>query len=181
RQELEMWIGYYEGMVESAGDLKITLPDIVFSDSLWILGSDRDVKLMEFKDGHTPSDVVLCIPDERIVFAGDLLFVERHPWMSDGDPASWQDNLQKLYDDKYMQTYVPGHGPVCKKDGVKTLYEYFGTMRGLVDSAVDDSVKSALLLQNIPVKYRRWYFGRFYQNNMKFLMATRRKDTPVPQ
>ena len=72
-------------------DLKITLPDIVFSDSLWILGSERDVKLMEFKNGHTASDIVLCVPDQRIVFAGDLLFVQRHPWMSDGDPASAKD------------------------------------------------------------------------------------------
>jgi len=181
RQELELWIGYYEGMIESAADLKIVLPDIVFSDSLWILGSERDVKLMEFKNGHTASDVVLCIPDERIAFTGDLVFVQRHPWMSDGDPASWQSNLEKLYNDKYMQTYVPGHGPVCKKDGVKALYEYFATMRGLVDGAADDSLKCSQLLQSIPAKYRGWYFGRFYQNNMKFLMATRRKDTPVPE
>jgi cyclase len=181
RQELQLWIGYYEGMLESIDDLRITLPDIVFSDSLWILGTERNVKLMEFKNGHTASDVVLCVPDERVAFVGDLLFVQRHPWMSDGDPISWQANLEKLYADNFIQTYVPGHGPVCKKDGVKTLSEYFAAMQELVDNAMGDSLRSSLLLQNIPAKYRGWYFGRFYQNNMKFLMATRRKESPVPQ
>ena len=83
KEELPLWIGYYEGMMESIHELKITLPDIVFNDSLWILGSERDVKLMEFKNGHTASDIVLCVPSERVAFLGDLLFVQRHPWMVD--------------------------------------------------------------------------------------------------
>lgn len=182
KKEMELWIGYYEGMLESMDELKITLPDIVFSDSLWILGSERDVKLMEFRNGHTASDIVLCIPDERVAFVGDLLSVKRHPWLSDGDPVSWQSNLEKLYSDKYMQTYLPGHGPVCKKEGVQAMYDYLGTMQDLVNKAADDSLKCSLLLQSIPIQYRGWYFGRFYQNNMKFLMAARnRKETPTPQ
>ena len=90
REELPLWIGYYEGMMESIDHLKITLPDIVFNDSLWIHGTKRDVKLVEYKNCHTASDVAMILPDDKIAFLGDLLFVQRHPWMADGEPASWQ-------------------------------------------------------------------------------------------
>jgi cyclase len=180
KEELPLWIGYYEGMMESMDDLKITLPDIVFDDSLWILGSERDVKLMEFKNGHTASDIVLCVPSERVAFLGDLLFVQRHPWLCDGELASWQTNLEKLYADKFIQKYVPGHGAVCEKQGVKDLYNYLATMQHLVESAGEDSLKISTLIQNIPPQYSKWYFGRFYQANMKHLFSSRRKEV-VPQ
>lgn len=184
KEELPIWIGYYEGLMESLDELKITLPDIIFCDSLWILGSERDIKLMEFKDGHTGSDVVMCIPSERIAFTGDLLFVDRHPWMSDGDPVHWQENLQQLYNDKFINTYVPGHGSICEKAGVLKFRDYLKTMQTMVESAADDSVKTANILQAIPAQYRNWYFSRFYQNNLKFLLENyvrRKEEIPVPQ
>jgi cyclase len=180
KKELELWIGYYEGIMESLDDLKITLPDIVFDDSLWILGTERHVKLVEFKNGHTGSDVVLCLPAERIAFTGDLLFVQRHPWMCDGNPASWQANLDKLYSDKYMETYVPGHGPVCEKKGVKDLSDYLGVMQSLAAEAATDSLQTSASITTIPVKYQYWYFGRFYEPNMKHLIGLRSKEV-APQ
>ena len=172
RDELPLWIGYYEGMMESADDLKITLPDIVFNDSLWIMGSKRDVKLVEYKNCHAASDVALFIPSEKIVFMGDLLFVQRHPWMADGNPANWEDNLKRFYEDPSILTFVPGHGSVCDKKGVKDLCDYFDTILKLAHEANTDSTRSRLLLQPIPAQYQNWYFSRFYQPNMKFLFDT---------
>lgn len=171
REELSLWIGYYEGMMESIDILKITLPDIVFNDSLWIFGSERNVKLVEYKNCHTASDVAVIIPSEKIAFLGDLLVVQRHPWMSDGEPASWQKNLGNLYDDKSITTYVPGHGAVCDKGGLKNLQEYFTNIQRLATTAMADSTQSQLLTQPIPKQYQNWYFSRFYQSNVKFLLS----------
>ena len=173
REELPLWIGYYEGMMESIDNLTITLPDVVFNDSLWIMGSKRDVKLVEYKNCHTASDVALIIPSEKIAFLGDLLFVQRHPWMADGEPASWQASLKDIYDDQSITTYVPGHGAVCEKDGLKSLQDYFANLRELTNTAMADSTQSQLLTQPIPKKYQNWYFSRFYQSNVKFLLSSR--------
>ena len=171
REELPLWIGYYEGMMESIDNLTITLPDIVFNDSLWIFGSERSVKLVEYKNCHTASDVALIIPSEKIAFLGDLLFVQRHPWMADGEPASWQASLKFLYDDQSITTYVPGHGSVCDKKGLKSLQDYFENIQQLANTAVADSTQSQLLTQPIPKQYQNWYFSRFYQSNVKFLLS----------
>lgn len=171
REELALWIGYYEGIMESIGNLTLTLPEIVFNDSLWIMGSKRDVKLVEYKNCHTGSDVALIIPSEKIAFLGDLLFVQRHPWMADGEPASWQASLKQLYDDQAINTYVPGHGAVCNKDGLKNLNDYFDNIQQLAKNAVADSTQSQLLAQPMPPAYQDWYFSRFYQSNVKFLLS----------
>ena len=180
RDELCLWIGYYEGMVESMDDLKVTLPDVVFQDSLWILGSERHVKLMEFRNGHTGSDVVLCIPSERIAFMGDLLFVKRHPWLADGEPASWQATLKSLYENTFINTYVPGHGAVCEKAGVKELYEYLGKMQAMAADIAKDTSQNASQIPAIPAPYGNWFFGRFYQPNMQFLLGINRKKEKLP-
>ena len=177
RDELPLWIGYYQGITESLDELKIALPNLVFNDSLWIMGSKLNVKLEEFKNGHTGSDIVLFIPAEQLAFAGDLLFVKRHPWMSDGDPANWQLILKKLYDDPVTQTYLPGHGPVCQKQGVKDLQNYFAKMQDLASAANTDSLQSRLLMQPPPAPYQGWYFSRFYEPNMKFLFTRSRNAT----
>lgn len=171
KEELPLWIGYYEGMMESIEVLKITLPDIVFNDSLWIYGSKRNIKLVEFKNCHTASDVALFIPSENIAFLGDLLFVQRHPWMADGEPASWQASLKKLYDDPSINKYVPGHGAVCDKNGLKSLQDYFENIRTLANNASADSTEAKLLTMPIPEQYQNWYFSRFYQSNVKFLLS----------
>jgi len=177
REELPMWIGYYEGMMESLDELKIILPDIVFSDSLWLVGTARSVKLEEFKNGHTGSDIVLYLPNEQIAFMGDLLFVKRHPWLCDGDPANWQLTLKKWCDNPNVKTFLPGHGPVCDKEGVKTLCDYLGKMQEIAAAANTDSLQSRLLMQPIPSPYQNWYFNKFYESNMKYLFTRNRNAT----
>lgn len=171
KDELPMWIGYYEGMMESSDDLETILPDIVFRDSLWIHGSKRDVKLVEYRNCHTISDVALFLPSDRIAFLGDLLFVKRHPWLGDGVPENWQNVLSELSNDEQIEKYVPGHGPVCDKKGLKDLSTYLTLVSDLVEKAVTDSSTQQLIIQDIPRQYQEWYFRKFYASNIKHLLS----------
>ncbi len=179
REELPLWIGYYEGIMESMDDLKTKLPDVVFTDSLWIIGTKRSVKLVEFKNGHTESDAVLFLPAEKIAFTGDLLFVNRHPWIADGDPINWEATLEKIFNDPNMDTFVPGHGPVCDKNPIKELQGYLTKMQELASTADNDSLQSKLLVQPIPSPYNNWYFNKFYEPNMKFLFTRNKNSTAI--
>jgi cyclase len=171
REELPLWIGYYQGMVESSDELKITLPDVVFRDSLWIMGSKRKVKLVERQNGHTESDAVMVVPDEGIAFMGDLLFVGRHPWVSDGKPADWQATLKGFYEDPSLKTFIPGHGPVSKRESLKQLYEYLTDIQFLCKDAYNDSLRTEVMQKPIPEAYQEWYFSKFYQPNLQYLFS----------
>lgn len=170
RVELPYWIGYYEGLVESAGQLYTAVPDQTFDDSLWIEGSKLSVKLVERKNGHTESDVVLLIPSLGIAFMGDLLCSQRHPWISDGTIDGWKESLKVFYEDTLYHTYLPGHGKVSEKPALKSLYEYFTDVQQLCDSAHTEEAETALMNQPIPSAYSRWKCARFYQPNLQYLI-----------
>ncbi len=170
RDELPYWIGYYEGLVESADQLIMALPDQTFEDSLWIEGSKLSVKLVECKNGHTVSDAVLLIPSLGIAFMGDLLCTDRHPWLSDGDVKGWQESLRVFYEDTLYHTYLPGHGKVSEKPALKTLYDYLGDIQSWCDEATTDSAQTALMNKPIPYPYCEWFCGRFYQPNLQYLI-----------
>lgn len=178
RAEMPYWIGYYEGILESADNLYTALADDTFDDSLWIEGSKMNVKLVEFRNGHTVSDVVMLIPSLGIAFMGDLLCTNRHPWISDGDVGGWTESLKKLYEDPMYVTYVPGHGKVSGKPALKTLYDYLNDVQDLCDKAITDSAQAELMNRPIPDPYRSWLCGRFYQPNLQFLITVAKAKRP---
>ena len=88
------------------------------------------------------------------------------------NPQAGRLSLKHLYDDQSITTYVPGHGAVCDKGGLKNLQDYFTNIQKLANTAMADSTQSQLLTQPIPKQYQTWYFSRFYQSNVKFLLSS---------
>ncbi len=176
RQELIMWINYYEGIQKSLSELKTTMPDLTFSDTLWIYGSKRVIKLVECKKGHTNSDVVMLLPKEGIAFMGDLFFVNRHPWLGDGDAASLQQHIKNFREDPSLNKYVPGHGPVAGKVEMQLLENYLTDVQQLVRKGIEQQLPDSTIIKlPIPDAYQHWWFGRFYKPNIQFLCEQMRK------
>lgn len=170
KAEYKMWLGYYEAIGQSLPKLKTVLPDITFNDSMRIYGSNSSALLLECKNGHTGSDVVMLLPKEGIAFMGDLLFVEKHPWFSDGDPNSLKTHLQKFYDDASIKKYVPGHGVVAGKQSLQILMQYITDLQQLASNAVKKGeADSVFAKQPVLSQYKNWWYGRFYPENLSFL------------
>ena len=60
---------------------------------------------------HTPDDLVVYVPSKKVLYAGDLVFRSRIPFVGEADSRNWILSLEKLlaFD---AQVVVPGHGPV---------------------------------------------------------------------
>jgi cyclase len=176
--ELAVWIGYYEGMVVNDPYVRTTLPDLTFNDSLWIQGSERSVKLVEIKGGHTSSDLVLELPSEGIIFMGDLLFEGRHPYLPDGRWDSWVDHLLDFYYDEDYSKFVPGHGDICGKEQLKILVNYINNLHDLVQAQVNRGVSDSIIRQlPIPTAYLSWKFRQFYPSNLAYMSKELRTGT----
>ncbi len=172
KEEALMWFGYFEAISQSLPKLKTILPNITFTDSLRIYGSKRDVLLVECKNGHTGSDAVMILPKEGIVFMGDLLFNERHPWLAGGDPDSWKKFLEKLYADISLKQFVPGHGPVANKEILQVIIKYINNLQQMAKEAVQKGeADSVFVKQAIPATYKNWWYGSFYPGNLKFVYS----------
>ena len=83
---------------------------------------------MIYVGGHTPATSIVWLPDEKICFVGDVLWVDQHPYMAQGNSLEWLDALE-LIRNLGAERLVPGHGPVCTPDATYRVGEYIEFMR----------------------------------------------------
>jgi cyclase len=88
RIDAELLLGYYEGLVQDLPLLSVRLPDIIYQDRLSFHGIKRSAELISYDQCHTGNDALLFLPEDGIIFMGDLLFVGCHPYLGDGDPTN---------------------------------------------------------------------------------------------
>jgi glyoxylase-like metal-dependent hydrolase (beta-lactamase superfamily II) len=60
---------------------------------------------------HTAEDLVVYLPQQKVLFAGDLVFRNRIPFVGQADSRHWIEAMQSLlkFDTRWV---VPGHGPI---------------------------------------------------------------------
>ncbi len=78
-------IGHSHALVNLKPILQIRTPNLTFIQRLTFHGTVRTAELIDFAGGHTESDSVLYLPQEGIVFIGDLLSIDFHPYLGGGD------------------------------------------------------------------------------------------------
>ncbi len=83
------------------------LPTVTFKDTLTLYHGGREFRLITLP-GHTAGDVVLYLPEEKILFVGDLLAYPV-PFCADSHPSAWIASLEVLMHLEAI-TIVPGHG-----------------------------------------------------------------------
>jgi cyclase len=105
------------------GDLDVVFPTDVFDERV-----EREGAVVEtLGGGHTESDAFLWFEDT--VFAGDLVVVETHPWVGDGDVEHWLEILE-AFEARRPRVIVPGHGQIGSVGDIPPLRRY---LEGLLD------------------------------------------------
>jgi len=89
-------------------------PDRFFDQSESLRLGGQEIRLLYFHGGHTPGDSVVWLPQQSVLFSGDLVFVDRLlgvlPFGSATDWLASFEVVEKLG----PKTIVPGHGQVCE-------------------------------------------------------------------
>lgn len=68
------------------------------------------LELMHVGPAHTPEDLALFMPSEGVLYAGDLVFRGRIPFVGQADSRRWIESLDRLLQ-LPARVIVPGHGP----------------------------------------------------------------------
>ncbi|MDG7007807.1 MAG: MBL fold metallo-hydrolase [Nitrososphaerota archaeon] len=109
--DMALFEGYDRGHLDGLPTLKYTLPDVTFDERMTFRGPKRTAEAITYGGGHTVSDSFLYLPEDKVAFMGDLLFVGCHPYIADGNPKE----LFRIFDRVEAldaRVLVPGHGPV---------------------------------------------------------------------
>lgn len=121
-----------EKIRELAKDGEVVLPAITFERQLTLRFGSRVIELTHFGHGHTPGDIIVYLPQERILFSGDLIVIGYHPQLRDGSCNGWLRILGEL-DIIAPAQIVPGHGPVTQGlESAWFLREYFLRVKSAV-------------------------------------------------
>jgi glyoxylase-like metal-dependent hydrolase (beta-lactamase superfamily II) len=115
--------------------IAVTPADITFGKELTLYMDGREVRLVHFGPGHTVGDIIVYLPQEGIIFTGDLIFLYSTPLGMEGSFAGWLRNLDAMAK-LDARTYVPGHGPVCGLDGLNLCRDYLVLVQSEAKKAV---------------------------------------------
>ncbi|ODV14260.1 MAG: MBL fold metallo-hydrolase [Rubrivivax sp. SCN 70-15] len=69
-----------------------------------------DIQVRHVGLAHTPEDLVVYVPDSGVLFAGDLVFRGRIPFVGEADSRHWIESLGRLIEIR-PKVLIPGHGP----------------------------------------------------------------------
>jgi len=110
----------------------------------------------------------MFLPEEGILFMGDLLFTQFHPYLADGDPSRLLEALKEV--SKWeATTLVPGHGPVGRMEDLELFLAYIEECneiaRGLVESGKGDACDEV----HVPAMFSHWKMPQFFHANLRFL------------
>lgn len=101
RQELAPWVD------EST---RLQPADIWIDTDTTMTLSGWSFEILKVGPAHTPDDLAVFVPQQNVLFAGDLVFRGRIPYVGTADSAGWIRALDRLLE-LDAAVMVPGHGP----------------------------------------------------------------------
>jgi glyoxylase-like metal-dependent hydrolase (beta-lactamase superfamily II) len=88
-----------------------------------LASGSREVRLLHLGRAHTGGDIVIFLPEERLVFTGDMM-LPGLSYMGDGHVDEWPATLEALKSLDF-DVLLPGHGPpVRSKDVISNFQAY---------------------------------------------------------
>ncbi|MQS14413.1 MBL fold metallo-hydrolase [Streptomyces kaniharaensis] len=109
-------------------------PDTVFTGELELRVGEYPVQLTSLPAAHTGGDLIVHLPRQSTVFAGDVIFGST-PEQPGDHPSHWAGPLENVIAacERILATgagiIVPGHGPVLDRDGVRAHIAYLEYVR----------------------------------------------------
>ncbi|MGH4015640.1 MAG: MBL fold metallo-hydrolase [Pseudonocardiaceae bacterium] len=97
------------------GEVRVTLPSVTFTDRLTVHSGRRRAELIHVGPAHTTNDVVVWLPDDEVLFAGDVVLSGATPFILMGSVRGSLDAVATL-SQLGARTVVCGHGPVAGPD-----------------------------------------------------------------
>ena len=131
REELAPWVDQNTNLTEA---------NLWLSNQITLNLAGLDLVVKPVGPAHTPEDLVIFYPKEKVLFTGDLLFRGRLPFIgSTANTGPWILALNSFLDFK-ATVAIPGHGSVSENASadIELLRDYLTYLRTTMGKAVQD-------------------------------------------
>jgi cyclase len=118
------------------GDIELALPEITYRDALTLHAGGVRVELLHLGPAaHTTNDTAVWLPEQRVLFTGDLVMSGVTPFCVMGSVDGSLDALDRMRRLDAL-VVVPGHGPVGGPEVLDANEAYFRWLRDLARQGV---------------------------------------------
>ena len=121
--EIVKKMGMTDEMLEGT---TILYPSLTFNDKMQIDLGNVVVELYYIAPNHSPDNILVYIPKEKVLFTGDVLFTNFHAYIGSADLDGWKKNLDYIATLE-VDNIIPGHGPLSSKQDVTDMKDYLIT------------------------------------------------------
>ena len=157
---------WFKGVLGTPRSHRVVPPSVTFDNALVLEGSRRSLHLLTYGGGHSPSDVFAYLPDDGIVFTGDLAIRGFHPSLGSGWPGSWMSILRRM-EKLDARLVVPGHGPPGPRSVLSRTRVYLHEVDRLARAAVRHGTPLREVSETpVPPQFRHWRFSFMFPGNV---------------
>jgi cyclase len=135
-------------LIPELEQIRMTLPDLTFEDRMNIRLGDREIQLIYLGRAHTAGDILLHLPQDGILYAGDIAFHKVLPAFPDGHITKWLEAMEQTARID-VQTIVPGHGPVGGKAEFEEAKELMAHLHSEVRRGFDQGLTEEETARNV--------------------------------
>jgi glyoxylase-like metal-dependent hydrolase (beta-lactamase superfamily II) len=170
---VEMFSGFGPGLAELLDGVELVAPEVVYGGERARLElGGIAVELLYYGSAHTRGDQLVLLPEERILFPGDLVENRFLPIFPDEDAEGgrWLGLLDRI-DALAPEVLVPGHGAPGDLGLVAELRDYLLAVRARVEELNADGRSMEEIETTVDEEMRSRYAG--WDNEMWIASAAK--------
>ena len=133
-----------EELIADYGDLVVRPPNVTIDSDVTLHVGDFPVELKIMGPAHSTNDIGVWLPQQQVMFAGDLAFNGGHPIFLEGSLVGFR-NATRAMRDLAPQALLPGHGPAARGDEVGTVLDALEGYADWVEHLARESYAAGLV------------------------------------
>ncbi|MGR3662893.1 MAG: MBL fold metallo-hydrolase [Paracoccaceae bacterium] len=125
---------------EKSEGTEVTLPTVTFEDEYIVDMGDFHIEARYLGPSHSTGDIVIWLPEQSLVIAGDIAFHERMlPIFEDTMTADWLETWDNAFEPLNATYVIPGHGHPTNMDQVRLYTKgYLEYLRGIIGEYLEN-------------------------------------------
>lgn len=132
RADLQGQLEFWQAHVKAQEEIDPVPPTVSMNDRMTLFRGGREIQLHFFGRAHTGGDIGIYLPEEKILFTGDML-LGGISYLGDGFVSEWAQTLENLKQLDF-ELILPGHGPGFRdRERIDNVQAYY---RDLTEAVV---------------------------------------------
>lgn len=161
RGEIQFWQMYIQDLTEG---YEIVKPSLTFADRHTLGLGDLKLELVFFGRGHSLSDILIYIPQEKLLVTGAIVY-QRRQLPEIGEQSDMQDVNRFmaildsfLAEDVQIDHVIPSHSPPLVKNDLIPVRDYYQKMLTGIQAARQEGLSLSQVMERFSVRAAFPYF-----------------------